>query len=72
MIKYIDRPKKQVRDAEQHVTETMLNIVAEREKTYIQNAAKLYGEIKRDKPTPKIHLVNWIYDSSVGRMVQKE
>jgi hypothetical protein len=72
VIKYIDRPKKQVRDAEQHVTETMLNIVAEREKTYIQNAAKLYGEIKRDKPTTKIHLVNWIYDSSVGRMVQKE
>jgi len=34
------------RDAECHVTDAMLDIIVAREKTYLENARKLYGELK--------------------------
>ena len=41
-------PVVETADASQYVTETMLNIIVEREKTYLKNAQKLYGMLNGD------------------------
>ena len=55
----------------QQVSEKMLNISIDLEKTYLKNAAKLYGELKGDDYYKAGKLKNWVYDTNKGTMVIK-
>jgi len=53
----------------------MLKIIADREKTYLTNVRRLYGELnpnENSKALSKGGAVKWVYEKSTGRMVKAE
>ena len=49
----------------------MLSIAEDREKTYLKNVQKLYGQLNGDNYYKTGKLNNWVYDNKEGKMVLK-
>ena len=76
--KVVEKLRPKMADASQNVNENMLQIVADRQKAYLQNAQRLqrvlsgeinFTESKVSKTESDVG--PWAYDASVGKMVKR-